>query len=303
MVGAKGCSAQMLNVHPRGFCPAGSLDGCAMKIQCDRRKAPIQSGFTLIELLVVVAIIAILASLLLPALTRAKISARNAACKSNLRQIGIILNLYASDHDSYPDAVLGQNVALINAWKLLLSPYLPPGPYKYLLDPSDQLVYRDSAILSCPSSSGERFWSVADNNNPSRLIEVSRTYGYNAVGADFFPFARNLGLIGDRLKFLAARPNNVVSPGEMIAFGDGFMRGPGTFVIAGSDTLYRYKSPTASDSISADSPDVKAAQARHRGRANIVFVDGHVEGYKLQSLFFDPSPSAFAIWNIDHQVH
>jgi prepilin-type N-terminal cleavage/methylation domain-containing protein/prepilin-type processing-associated H-X9-DG protein len=57
-------------------------------------------GFTLIELAVVVAVIAILAALLLPVLARAKEQGRATACLSNLRQLGIGLQLYVQDHDN-----------------------------------------------------------------------------------------------------------------------------------------------------------------------------------------------------------
>src|SRR5881409_6940 len=100
-------------------------------------KSARRRAFTLIELLVVIAIIAILAAILFPVFAQAREKARQTACLSNMKQIGIGLIMYASDYDSqYPPSQLGTNGAPnLVSWPQIMQPYI-----------------KNEQVFVCPSS-------------------------------------------------------------------------------------------------------------------------------------------------------
>src|ERR1043166_4645187 len=90
-----------------------------------------RNGFTLIELLVVVAIIAILAALLLPALRGARDKAKQIQCAANLKQIGIAALLYAGDNNDcvpffYQTGTRWGDISY--SWASMINPYLTQKP-------------------------------------------------------------------------------------------------------------------------------------------------------------------------------
>ncbi len=138
------------------------------------------SAFTLIELLVVVAVISVLAGLLFPVFARAREKARQAACASNLRQIGLAVMMYAQDNDDrFP---YGADPTDLYGASFILTPYeaqvmaMPP-----LTVPLAPYV-KDSRVWDCPDDHGgdtevNLFLDVPPP--PSAFGAYGMSYAYN----------------------------------------------------------------------------------------------------------------------------
>jgi prepilin-type processing-associated H-X9-DG protein/prepilin-type N-terminal cleavage/methylation domain-containing protein len=107
-----------------------------MKSRSTKRKCS-EREFTLIELLVVIAIIAILAAMLLPALSKAMEVAKKSKCSSNLKNCGTALHMYTNDYDDYYTPYLNPQSYLM--------PYLPGSKYENVKNSND------AGVFFCPS--------------------------------------------------------------------------------------------------------------------------------------------------------
>ncbi len=242
------------------------------------RFASVRKGFTLIELLVVIAIIAILAAILFPVFAQAREKARAASCLSNLKQIGLAMQMYSQDYDEALPAWLegygtgdptnpadpgsglingtGSNDPKIGGWQVKLSPYVKSG------DPT-----LNSGVWHCPSQGsatdptiGAAGTFYAGANTPSYGMQ-GHVNKYNArsitsLGTSYYQYPK-----------LAAMDE----PTKTIYVGDG---GSQDGRIA-SPRLENF----AYGGLNQEIP------LRHQDGANYVFCDGHAKWLKRDNTY------------------
>lgn len=247
-------------------------------------------AFTLIELLVVIGIIGIMASLALAGIIGAQRQTKSAVCMNNLKQQGVILSDFVSEHSRYPLFFVypGQSARFpenVGSWigTLFLDRLKTEAPKGS----------RDDwkGLLRCPT--GRKPLEFRPNQGYAH-------FGYNADGLVGPNKVGNLGLGGagalGESENRPVRENEVIVPSAMAAIGDG--------VIGWGQTLQDGLSKIGRLSDAVATPEsYSRVRKRHGGKLNLVFCDGHVESIKIQQLFESIDTEALALWNRDHLPH
>jgi prepilin-type N-terminal cleavage/methylation domain-containing protein/prepilin-type processing-associated H-X9-DG protein len=236
-------------------------------------------AFTLIELLVVASIIAILASLLLPVLSRGKAQAQSASCRNHLRQMAFAMKMYLNDSGKYPFASYESHTGIkASEWVDLLQPYYP--------------LNWTNRGYHCPSYTGlideVNFWG---------------SYGYNGFGTwewGQWP-GRNLGLGGASVDQIyrpeAISEAQVLNPCEMIEFGEPLVQKSfGTNSLRSTSADVMFPNP-----VSGYIRSMYQYPMRHGKNTNLAFSDSHVESLNAARIY-EVTNSATR-WNNDNLPH